>query len=292
MYSNILCSFCCAKALGYLCDAMDPDLEAGVDKAAVDLILNCIVSGMAPSCSNDIRAAAVTAMHNSLKFCTKNFEMQGERDAIMQAMCDAAQCPDSRVRTKAFQCMDEAAENFYQHLPPYVEALFSLTVAAMSTDEEEVGKQAVEFWSTVCAQELDIAELLEEDSNADVTFHKIIPQAVSTLMPVVLSLLLRQPEDPEEENFSIQNNASILLVCMSEVLGDAVLEHVIPFISSNIVSSEWRNKEAALTAFGSILEGPSVEKCTPIIQAAVQMLVECFQHPHPTGESVNNLVIV
>jgi importin subunit beta-1 len=272
------------EALGYLCDTMDPDLVDGVDKGTVDLILNCIVSGMASSCTNNIRAAAVTAMANSLKFCSKNFEVQAERDAIMQAMCDAAQCTDARVRMKAFQCMDEVAENFYEYLPPYVEARFSLTVAAMTTDEEEVGKQAVEFWSTVCAQEQDIADMLEDDPEAVVTRHDIIPQAVGTLMPVVLTLLLKQPEDPEEENYSIQNNASVLLVYMSEVLGDGVLDHVIPFISSNIVSTEWRNKEAALTAFGSILEGPSAEKCLPIIQAAVQMLIECFQFPHATGK--------
>ena len=272
------------EALGYLCDAMDPDLVDGVDKATVDLILNCIVSGMAESCTYNIRAAAVTAMANSLKFCHKNFEVEEERDAIMQSVCEAAQCNDARVRMKAFQCMDEVAENFYDYLPPYVEAMFGLSIEAMANDEEEVGKQAVEFWSTVCVQELDIADLLEEDPEAVVTRHNIIPQAVSTLMPVILNLLLLQPEDPEEENYSIQNNASVLLVYMSEVLRDDVLEHVIPFISSNIISSEWRNKEAALTAFGSILEGPSSEKCLPMIQAAVEMLIECFQHPHPTGD--------
>lgn len=270
------------EALGYLCDTMDYDLADNIEKSTVDLILNCIVSGMASSCSDNIRAAAVTAMVNSLKFCNKNFEVQAERDAIMQAVCDAAQCSDPRVRTKAFQCMDEVAENFYEHLPPYVEAMFSLTVNAMANDIEDVGKQAVEFWSTVCAQEQDINELLDEDPSAGVSRHNIIPQAVGSLMPVVLNLLLKQPDDPEEENFSIQNNASVLLVYLSEVLGDAVLDHVIPFISSNIVSTEWRKKEAALTAFGSILEGPSVEKCMPIIQAAIQMLIECFQHPHPT----------
>jgi importin subunit beta-1 len=124
-------------------------------------------------------------------------------------------------------------------------------------------------------------EIFEEEFSAEVTLHDIIPQAVGTLMPVILNLLLLQPDDPDEENYSIQNNASVLLVYMAEVLRDDVLDHVIPFISDNIVSAEWRNKEAALTAFGSILEGPSSEKCTPIIQAAVEMLVECFQHPHP-----------
>lgn len=270
------------EALGYLCDAMDPDLVDGVDKTTVDMILTCIVGGMSDNCTNDIRAAAVTAMANSLKFCSKNFEVEEERDTIMQAVCDSAQCNDARVRMKAFQCMDEVAENFYEYLPAYVEAMFSLSIEAMTNDEEEVGKQAVEFWSTVCDQEQEIIELLEENPDAAVTRHDIIPQAAGTLMPVILNLLLHQPEDPEEENYSIQNNASVLLVYMSEVLRDAVLDHVIPFISSNIVSSEWRNKEAALTAFGSILEGPSSEKCLPIIQAAVQMLIECFQFPHPT----------
>ena len=37
------------------------------------------------------------------------------------------------------------------------------------------------------------------------------------------------------------------------------------FIAQNIESQSWQNREAAVMAFGSILEGPSPENLKPLI---------------------------
>ena len=51
--------------------------------------------------NNDVRHAAATALRNSLLFCRGNMENKGERDMIMQVICEATQvrlcaCPLTR----------------------------------------------------------------------------------------------------------------------------------------------------------------------------------------------------
>jgi importin subunit beta-1 len=53
---------------------------------------------------------------------------------------------------------------YYDTMRFYMEkALFGLTIMGMKSEEEDVAKLAVEFWSTVCEEEIAI-----EDDNAQV----------------------------------------------------------------------------------------------------------------------------
>ena len=44
------------------------------------------------------------------------------------------------------------------------------------------------------------------------------------------------------------------------------------FIAANIESKQWQNREAAVMAFGSILEGPSPDKLKPCIDQVLNII--------------------
>ena len=44
-----------------------------------------------------------------------------------------------------------------------------------------------------------------------------------------------------------------------------ILEHVMGFISAHMEDADWRKREAAIMAFGSILEGPPPEKLKQVL---------------------------
>ena len=44
---------------------------------------------------------------------------------------------------------------YYDTLPDYIEAIFGLTQAAVGGEEEDVAKQAIEFWCSICEEETD-----------------------------------------------------------------------------------------------------------------------------------------
>ena len=82
----------------------------------------------------------------------------------MQVICEATQASDSRVQQGAYGCLNRIMGLYYDKMKFYMEkALFGLTILGMNSEDEDVAKLAVEFWSTVCEEEIAI-----EDDNSQV----------------------------------------------------------------------------------------------------------------------------
>ena len=52
---------------------------------------------------------------------------------------------------------------------------------------------------------------------------------------------------------------------MAGCCGDDVVASVLPFVQGNITNENWKYRDAAIMAFGSILEGPSQKALEPIV---------------------------
>ena len=266
-----------SQALGYMCDSMDPDT---VDTNVVNQILSSIVDGMRADRRSDIRLAAVVALNNSLDFTGKNFENATERDAIMRAICEATQSPDIKIRERAFECFCTVGELYYDKLQPYFDTLFQLTTNAIRTDDQKVGMQAIEFWSTICDQELNILDDIADEVEVGV-FLRIVEQASASLVPLMLENMTKQVEDlDDDDNWNISMAAATCLEAIARTIDDKVVDLVLPFVTQNINNSNWRLKEAAVMAFGMILDGPSSDKLSPIVMQAMPILINCLKDPH------------
>lgn len=76
----------------------------------------------------------------------------------MQVVCEATQNPAVMVQVAAFETLVRIMSLYYDKMSYYMErALFGLTVLGMNHPDERVALQAVEFWSTVCEEEIDLA---------------------------------------------------------------------------------------------------------------------------------------
>lgn len=74
-------------------------------------------------------------------------------------ICEAAIGESVVLREAAFECLVKVAGLYYDTLPAYMEAIFTLTQRAVSADEEDVAKQAIEFWCSICEEEMDLIEV-------------------------------------------------------------------------------------------------------------------------------------
>lgn len=164
--------------IGFICEAEDHELREKLSEHS-NAILTAVVQGARKEEPNqDVRNAAITALGDSLEFVRSNFENEGERNYIMQVICEATQAPDNRIQQGAYGCLNRIMGLYYDKMRFYMEkALFGLTIQGMKSDEEDVAKLAVEFWSTVCEEEISI-----EDDNAQVsTFtSQIFYHSIST----------------------------------------------------------------------------------------------------------------
>jgi len=145
--------------IGYIAENPDTELRVALMTQS-NAILTAVVQGARKEETNtEVRLAAITALSDSLEFVDTNFRHAGERNYIMQVVCEATQADDTRIKQGAFGCLNRIMSLYYDEMRFYMEkALFGLTILGMKNDDEDVAKLAVEFWSSVCEEEIRIEE--------------------------------------------------------------------------------------------------------------------------------------
>lgn len=280
--------------IGFICESEDQDLRDSLAQHS-NAILTAVVQGARKEETNDeVRLAAISALGDSLEFVKENFKNEGERNYIMQVVCEATQATDSRIQEGAFGCLNRIMSLYYDTMRFYMEkALFGLTIMGMKSEDEDVAKLAVEFWSTVCEEEISI-----EDDNAQVclpstkTCFKLIflakvesadqmrpyynfsRVATNEVVPVLLTLLTKQDEDATDEEYNISRAAYQCLQLYAQSVGGLVIPPVLQFVEANLRQPDWRNRDAAVSAFGAIMEGPDEKVLDPIVKQALPVLID------------------
>ncbi|KAM0844779.1 hypothetical protein ACQ4PT_056820 [Festuca glaucescens] len=247
------------EALGYVCEDSSPE---HLEQDQVNAVLTVVVQGMNQvELSAEVRLAAVKALYITLDFAERNFANDMERNYIVKVICDTAVSKEVEIRQAAFECV----------------------VAIASAYEESVALQAIEFWSIVCDEEIQLLEEYEGsyDANSNVNFH-FIEKALPSLVPMLLETLLKQEEDQEQDDnaWNISMSGGTCFGLMARAAGDAIVPLVMPFIESNITKLDWYYREATTFAFGSILDGPSIPKLAPLVHAGLDFLLSTMKDPN------------
>ncbi|KAK9103920.1 hypothetical protein Sjap_021174 [Stephania japonica] len=263
------------ETLGYLCEEVSSEV---VDQDQVNKILTAVVQGMNSSeGNNDVRLAATRALYNALGFAQANFTNDMERDYIMRVVCEATLSPEVKIRQAAFECLVSISSSYYEKLAPYIQDIFNITAKAVREDEEPVALQAIEFWSSICDEEIDILEEYGGDfsGDSDIPCFYFVKQALPVLVPMLLETLLKQEEDQDQDDgaWNLAMAGGTCLGLVARTVGDDIVPLVMPFIEENITKPDWRQREAATYAFGSILEGPSPDKLTSIVNVALSFML-------------------
>lgn len=158
--------------IGYIAESEDPELRESLTQHS-NAILTAVVQGARKEEPNeDVRYAAMVALGDSLEFVRTNFENDGERNYIMQVICEATQSTEPRIQAAAFGCLNRIMSLYYDKMKFYMEkALFGLTIVGMGRPEDDVAKLAIEFWCTVCEEEIAIEEENQQVSSLICASH-------------------------------------------------------------------------------------------------------------------------
>lgn len=153
----------------------------------------------------------------------------------------------------------------------------------MRDAEQRVALQAIEFWSTVCEEEIDLVleaqeahDYGEEPERVCYNFARI---AVSEIMPVLMDLVKTQDEDADEDEWDVSKAAGVCIGLLAQCVGDDIVALAIPFIEANIKSGDWRARDASVLCFGQILDGPSQKTLTPLVEQALPTIIEMMTDP-------------
>ncbi|MFH4979402.1 hypothetical protein AB6A40_006111 [Gnathostoma spinigerum] len=266
------------EALGYICQ----DINSSTLEGQADQILTAIVHGMRrEEPSNHVRLAATNAMLNSLEFTKSNFSNENERHVIMQVVCEATQCGETSVKVAAMQCLVRIMSLYYQFMEHYMShALFSITLNAMKTETDEVALQGIEFWSNVCEEEIALSieaeEAQEQGRTPENVSRHYAKGALPHLIPILTETLAKQEESDDDDDWNPAKAAGVCIMLLAQCTGDSIIAAILPFIHQHIKNQNWRYREAAIMAFGSILDGPDQKMLSQLVESAIGFLIEAL----------------
>jgi importin subunit beta-1 len=230
-----------------------------------------------------VRLAATKALYNSLEFTKSNFDKDAERHFIMQVVCEATQCPNEDIVVAALQNLVKIMSLYYQYMEMYMgPALFAITLEAMKSPSDNVALQAIEFWSTVCDEEQDLAiEAMEATelgkAPSQVSCH-YVQGALQFLIPILLLTLAKQEETDDEDDWNPCKAAGVCLSLMANCTTDLIIQFVMPFVNENLVHVDWRYRDAAVMALGCIMEGPDPEHLFKFISQIIMKVIDLMQN--------------
>ncbi|KAL3309364.1 Importin subunit beta-1, partial [Cichlidogyrus casuarinus] len=268
------------EAIGYICQDIDPTILVVYS----DGILTAIVHGIKQVDDLHVKLAATNALHNSLEFTKCNFENENERNYIMQVVCESTQHSDTKLSVAALQCLVKIMSLYYVYMEAYMSnALFPITVAAMESNIPEVALQGIEFWSSVCDEELDL--YLEATSSSEqgrppvMTSKYYAKGALAYIVPILMNVMTIQDENADEDEWNPNKAAGVCMMLLAQLTEDAIVPLVIPFVSTNVENANWRLRDAAIMAFGSILEGPKSLTLRPYVEQAMPLIIGLLKDP-------------
>jgi importin subunit beta-1 len=123
-------------------------------------------------------------------------------------------------------------------------------------------------------QAAEYGELPERESRY---FAKV---ALPEIVPVLVTLLTHQDEDADEDEWNVSMAAGTCMALLASAVQDAIVPAVIPFIEANIRNTDWHFREAAVMAFGSILDGPDPVVLGPLVNQALPLLIDMMRDAH------------
>ena len=111
-------------------------------------------------------------------------------------------------------------------------------------------------------------------------------QALAPLTELLLEQLTKQ-EDGQDADAGAWNVAMAAGTCLglaASATGDAVVPLVMPYVQANIGRAgggeDWRWREAATFAFGSILDGPSPGALVDVVASGLGFLLAAMRDPN------------
>ena len=97
--------------------------------------------------------------------------------------------------------------------------------------------------------------------------------ATREVVPVLLDLMAQQDEDAGDEDYNISRAAYQCLQLFAQAVGGDIVQIVLGFVEQNLRSEDWHWRDAAVSAFGGIMEGPDEKMLDPLIKQALPVLI-------------------
>lgn len=267
-----------------------------IPQPQINSMLTAIIQGMKDA-DDVVKKEATKALYYAIVLAKTNFDNEPERDVIVSTICDTARVgvptgAASVLRTKldvcaaACECLVQIATEYYVHLAKYMNVVGPLTWEVIKQkSNDHLSMCGIEFWSTICDEENYIRECIQYDGPESIhPSSHLAKQALRFLVPILTEVMSRglsggddsAGDDEDDDTWNSAMAAGTCLALLAQATGDECVDPVLEFVNGHYKSSNPHQREAAMLAYGSIMEGPSSGKMGPIIQMSLSVIVEAL----------------
>ena len=98
--------------LGYICESSDPN-NSTLISSSNDILISIVQGAQSSEPSKQVRLTALNALADSLSFIKNNMDREGERNYLMQVVCEATQSDDTDIQAASFGCLCKIMSQYY-----------------------------------------------------------------------------------------------------------------------------------------------------------------------------------
>lgn len=108
-------------------------------------------------------------------------------------------------------------------------------------------------------------------------FYNFSKVATNEVVPVLLMLLTKQDEDAADDEYNISRAAYQCLQLYAQAVGGLIIQPVLSFVEQKLRGEDWHDRDAAVSAFGAIMEGPDEKTLEPIVKQALPVIISMME---------------
>eukprot|EP00755_Sulcionema_specki_P026763 Sspe_Gene.16208::Locus_5709_Transcript_1_1_Confidence_1.000_Length_2838::g.16208::m.16208/K14293/KPNB1, IPO1; importin subunit beta-1 len=248
-------------------------------------IITAVVKAMRKEEPNQtIRQQGTRALMDSLEFIEGIMETP-DRAYLMHVLMETAsrvvEAPhvpaEPETRTYAMQCLVQIVSLYYERIEEHMRQLYNITFDAVTNDVEQVALQGVEFWDALARTEHEIIGM--QAMGEQIACNYYIKGAIKYLAQLLWDTILKSEVPAGNDEWCMHSACGVCLESISQCIGDAVVEHIMPYVHENIGNHQsWKHMEAATYVFACILEGTTpTGPLAPLMNDAIPTLVDHMQ---------------
>lgn len=265
----------------YICDEIDPSVVA----PQMGTIIKAVVAGAEPAEQDPVvKCAALSAFTTLIDGIEEIFCGEQERNYLMNVLVQAANDQNENIQIKALEGLGNVTWAYYQYMKPYMDGIFKITVSRMNQctadmNDDDIVLKSIDIWTGIAEKEGEIDRNREDnETDAEVGLLRITDAALAALVPPLTHCLTLQ--DEEYGAWNVAAAASECLAAMALYAKDAIIQPVMAFVNAGITADDWHQREAALTAFYSIIEGPPAIPSHLTGSSALKYIVALVDDPN------------
>eukprot|EP01055_Gregarina_sp_Pseudo9_P003622 Gregarina_sp_Pseudo_9__3621@NODE_377_length_3007_cov_24_904987_g356_i0_p1_GENE_NODE_377_length_3007_cov_24_904987_g356_i0NODE_377_length_3007_cov_24_904987_g356_i0_p1_ORF_typecomplete_len892_score275_78HEAT_EZ/PF13513_6/1_4e02HEAT_EZ/PF13513_6/1_1e03HEAT_EZ/PF13513_6/3_8e07HEAT_EZ/PF13513_6/3_9e02HEAT_EZ/PF13513_6/3_5HEAT_EZ/PF13513_6/1_1e02CLASP_N/PF12348_8/6_5e03CLASP_N/PF12348_8/0_017CLASP_N/PF12348_8/6_8CLASP_N/PF12348_8/4e02CLASP_N/PF12348_8/6e02CLASP_N/PF12348_8/0_0049CLASP_N/PF12348_8/9_8 len=261
------------QLLGFICE----DIQILSDDVGNEIlsedhktqILRLLFQGLVDG-DAEVKLAALRGFYHGILFADKFMQIESDRSSVFTVVGSSLSSATEAVEAAAWEVMLQIANEFYPILGAYMPSLRDMSLSRIAGGTEKSALSAIEFWSTICDEEILI---MEGDSRRP--FQQYIHTYKDSLLPVLFEATTQADEDEDcldDDEWNVAMAAGTSIGLCAQVLKDEILPLALTFIEANFGHAKWNRREAAVLVYGSVLEGPSTRAFGPALRKSFEPL--------------------